>query len=162
MWEKSGRLEEAKRVRGEVPIEHRYTVGLAGERFFREMRDRGRLLASRCPSCRQAFLPPRIYCERCFEETGEWIPVEGPGYVKGFTVLHLSLEEERLEEPAVVALVGWEGVRGGLIHRLGEVRAEEVRIGIPVEPVWAEERTGSLKDIMYFRPVGNPSGWRKG
>jgi len=28
--------------------------------------------------------------------------------------------------------------------------------------VWAEERTGSLKDIMYFRPVGNKEAWRKG
>lgn len=153
MWEKIDRPDDLRFWRGDIPIHHRYTLGVAGERFFKEMRDAGRLLASRCPVCREAFLPPKIYCERCFEETADWIPVEGAGYVKTFSVLHVSLDEERLERPLVVAFVAWEGVRGGLVHRIGGVEPGGVEVSMAVEPVWAEERSGTLEDISYFRPA---------
>ena len=153
MWEKITRPDEAGYRLGEIPIHHRYTLGVAGERFFRTLRDEKRLIASRCPKCREAFLPPKMYCERCFEETAEWVSVEGPGYVKSFTVLHLSLDEEPLEEPVAVAFVAWEGIRGGLVHRLGEVAPAAIIVGMAVEPVWAGERSGTLLDIHHFRPV---------
>ena len=152
MWEKITRPGDARSLRGDIPIHHRYTLGVAGERFFKEMRDHRRLLASRCPKCREALLPPKMYCERCFEETTDWIPVEGPGYVESFTVLHISLDEEPLEEPAVVAFIVWEGVRGGLVHRIRGVKPGGVKTGISVEPVWAEVRSGALEDISHFRP----------
>ena len=155
MWEKITRSDEALHRRGSIPVHHRYTMGVAGERFFKEMRDQRRLLASRCPSCQEAFLPPKMYCERCFEETTDWMPVIGPGYVKSFTVLHLSLEEEPLDEPILVAIIAWEGKRGGLVHRVAGIKptAREVRTGMAVEPVWAEVRAGSMSDILHFRPV---------
>ena len=153
MWEKLTRPDEVRHLGGDIPIHHRYTLGVAGERFFKAMRDEKRLLASRCPSCREAFLPPRMYCESCFEETADWIPVEGPGYLKSYTVLHRSLDEEPLEQPVVAAVVGWTGIRGGLVHRVGGVAPSGVAVGLAVEPVWAENRTGSLGDILHFRPA---------
>jgi hypothetical protein len=152
MWEKIARPADARQLRGDIPVHHRYTLGVAGERFFKALRDERVILATRCPKCGEAFLPPKMYCEGCFEETSEWVPVTELGYVKSFTVLHHSLDEERLEKPEIVALIAWEGVRGGIIHRLGEIRGE-VRIGMAVEPVWAEERKGSPQDIVHFRPA---------
>ena len=143
-----------RQMRGEIPIYHRYTLGVAGERFFRAMRDQQQLLASPCPKCHDRLLPPKMYCERCFQETSdEWAPVEGPGRIRSFTVVHRSLDEEPLDAPEIVVLVSWEGVRGGLIHRLREVTPQEVTIGMTVEPVWAEERIGAMADISHFRPA---------
>ena len=153
MWQKISRPEEVRARLGDIPIHHRYTLGVAGDRFFREMRDNKRIMASTCPKCTDAVLPPKIYCERCFEETADWRPVEGPGRVRTFTLLHRSLEEEPLEEPVAVALIGWYGVRGGLIHRLGDVESAGLSIGMEVEPAWSEVRKGSLEDLLYFRPV---------
>ena len=154
MLEKITQAGSARQVSGDIPIYHRYTLGLADERFFKAMRDDQRLLASPCPKCHDRLLPPKIYCERCFEETSEeWAPVEGPGFVRSFTVVHRSLDEEPLDEPVVVVLVSWKGVRGGLIHRLGEIAAPQVAVGMAVEPVWAEERSGSMSDISHFRPA---------
>ena len=154
MLEKITQAGSARQVTGDIPIYHRYTLGLAGERFFKAMRDDRRLLASPCPKCHDRLLPPKIYCERCFEETSQdWEPVEGAGFVRSFTVVHRSLDEEPLDEPVIVALVSWEGVRGGLIHRLGEIAPPQVAMGMAVEPVWAEERTGSMSDISHFRPA---------
>ena len=104
---------------GAVPISHRYTLGVAGERFFKALRDQQQILASPCPKCNDRLLPPKIYCERCFEETSdEWIALEGPGYIRSFTVLYRSLEEEPLDVAEIVALISWNGVRGGIIHRI--------------------------------------------
>ena len=154
MLDKIGQARDARGLSGDVPIYHRYTLGIAGERFFKAMRDQRQLLASPCPKCHDRLLPPKIYCERCFEETSnEWVMLSGPGYIRGFTVLHRSLEDEPLDPPEVVALVSWEGVRGGLVHRVGEVAPEAVTIGMAVEPVWAERRVGAMSDISHFRPV---------
>lgn len=152
MLDKIGQARNARQVSGDVPIYHRYTLGIAGERFFKAMRDRRQLLASPCPKCHDRLLPPKMYCERCFEETSDdWVLLAGPGYIRSFTVLHRSLDEEPLDTPEVVALVSWQGVRGGLVHRLREIAPEAVAIGMAVEPVWAEQRVGAMSDISHFR-----------
>lgn len=154
MLDKISQPQQARQVAGEIPIYHRYTLGVAGERFFKALRDQQQLLASPCPKCHDRLLPPKLYCERCFVETMEpWEPVAGPGYVRSFTVLHRSLEEAPLPTPEVVALVSWPGVRGGLLHRLGDTAPHLVSLGMAVEPVWAPQPTGAISDILYFRPV---------
>ena len=123
MLDKASQPRNTMQVAGSIPIYHRYTLGVAGERFFKAMRDNQQLLASPCPRCADFLLPPKMYCERCFEETSDdWVALEGPGYVRSFTVLHLDLDEEPLQTPLIVAMVSWPEARGGLIHRLGGVR----------------------------------------
>jgi hypothetical protein len=41
------------------------------------------------------------------------------------------------------------------MHLLGEVDPDAVEIGMKVEAVWKpeEERTGSITDIKYFKPL---------
>ncbi len=151
MWEKSARSGEAQQLRGEIPIHHRYTLGVAGERFFKAMRDERRLLASKCPKCQETFLPPKMYCERCFEKTADWVDVRGPGYVKSYTVLRISMDEGLLDQLEVVAVIGWEGIRGGLIHRLQRIELDQLRVGMEAELIWSDQRTGSLEDIHHFR-----------
>jgi len=42
----------------------------------------------------------------------------------------------------------------GFLHLLGEVKPEEVRIGMRVKAAWVEPRLrkGSITDIKYFVP----------
>jgi uncharacterized protein len=47
---------------------HHHALGRAGEAFVTGL-ERGELIAARCPSCRRTLLPPRSFCERCFEPT---------------------------------------------------------------------------------------------
>ena len=46
-------------------MSHRYTAGVAGERFFRALADRGAFLATRCGACGVVYCPARAFCERC-------------------------------------------------------------------------------------------------
>ncbi|MDP9330670.1 MAG: hypothetical protein M3P11_08550 [Actinomycetota bacterium] len=62
-----------------------------------------------------------------------------------------------LDPPEIPAVIRLDGAsQGGFLHMLGEIRPEDVAIGLAVEAVWkpAEERTGSILDISYFRPIG--------
>ncbi|HIC93243.1 MAG TPA: Zn-ribbon domain-containing OB-fold protein [Anaerolineae bacterium] len=157
LLERLERVDEAKAWPGEIPITSRYTVGLAGERFFREIKDNARFLGTRCQGCGITYVPPRLYCERCFAKLDDWVEVKPTGTVHTYTVLHLALDGSPLEEPEILAFIVLDGSDGGLVHRLGEVAPDEVEIGMRVEAVFKPkaERKGSMLDIEYFRPIGS-------
>ena len=146
---------DAKVWYGNMPLESLYTVGIAGEKFFRAMKDQGVIVGSVCPACSLTYVPPMLYCERCFAQMEEWVEVGSSGTVYTYTVLGVSLEDRPLEEPEILALIKIEDVHGGLVHKLGEVKPEEVEIGLAVEAVFRpqKEREGSILDIRYFKPV---------
>lgn len=152
------RITDPRELRGwpgEIPVAQQYTIGPAGERFFREIKDKGRLMGARCSQCQVLYLPPRLYCEQCFSELIEWEEAPNRGRVHSFTVLHVDLDGNRLPEPELFAVVQIDGSHGGLIHRLRKVQPEDVYIGMPVETVFRkkQQRTGSILDIEYCRPV---------
>lgn len=146
---------KAKRWEGEIPVHYLYTFGLAGEKFFREVKERGTFVGTRCEKCQVTYVPPRIYCERCFAELGQYIDVGTRGRVETFTVCHEAADGTRLAKPQIVACVRIDGTDGGLVHCLSGVKPGEVRIGMQVEAVLAlpAKRTGGLGDILSFRPA---------
>lgn len=142
--------EQLRKVHGDWAVHYRYTYGVAGERFFREMKDHGHLVASTCPKCKQRFLPPSMYCEDCFVEMTDYTPVKGHGTVQSFTVLHDSLEETPLAEPIVAAFVQFDGVRGGLLAPLRGVKPDQVRIGQAVKAaINTQQATHSITDLVW-------------
>jgi len=137
-----------------IPPEYVYTVGVAGERFFREIKENGRIMGTKCSKCGCIYLPPRIYCEKCFDYIDEWVDVGLKGRVYAYTVTYLDVDGSPLDKPIIFAIIKFDGVYGGLIHRLGEVEPEKVCVGMVVEAVFKDkaERKGSINDIKYFKP----------
>lgn len=150
--EKPAHREDAPPLYGDQGVWHQYTYGIAGERFFRGLME-GRLLAAACPECGNRYLPPQIYCARCFRATEDWAEVEPRGVVHSFTVLRRDLDDAPLAEPLVVAFIAFPGTCGGIVHLLRGVDPGEVSIGMVVEAVFAAERKGRWQDIECFRPV---------
>ena len=153
--DKVDKLHEAGAWRGNIPIQSRYTAGIAGERFFREIQDHARILGTRCHVCGLTYVPATMFCERCFSELDDWVKVPSRGRVFTYTVLYRDLDGEPLAEPAVLAYVKLDGCDGGLVHYLGNVQAEEVFIGLEVEAVFKDvaDRQGSILDVKYFQPA---------
>lgn len=139
---------------GHMETDYIYTLGVAGERFFKEIKENGRILGAKCKCCDNVFVPPRLYCEECFEKLTEWTSVGTKGAVQTFTVAYVDINGDKLKEPAIYALIKFAGAKGGLIHKLGEIKPHEIRIGMHVEPVFKPqtERTGNINDIKYFKP----------
>jgi acetyl-CoA C-acetyltransferase len=130
-----------------------WDAGVAVGRFLDGLRA-GKILGRECRRCDRVLVPPRMFCERCFRETDGWIEVEQTGTVQTYSICHVSWDMQPLESPEIPAVVFIDGSDGGLLHMLGEVDPEEVRIGMDVEAVWKPvgERAGSILDIAHFRP----------
>lgn len=153
MKEKITKFDDIKVWPGKIDNWFRYTAGVTGEKFLQELKENKRLMATKCPKCERSFLPPRMYCEDCMEYTTEWVEIKSPGQVETFTVLYQDLEDKPLENPKIVAFITWHEVEGGLIHEIGEIDPDDIYEGMAVEPVFKDERNGSITDILYFRPI---------
>jgi uncharacterized OB-fold protein len=153
--EKVDKMHHAIAWRSDMPITGRYSAGIAGEKFFRAIKDEARFVGTRCEACDLVYVPAVMFCERCFAELDEWVEVASQGHVFTFTVLFRDLDDKLLDEPRVLAYVKLDGCDGGLVHYVGELEMDEVYIGLEVEAVFkdAAEREGSILDIAYFRPV---------
>jgi len=152
------KLSDPREIRhwpGHMETDYIYTLGIAGERFFQEIKKNGKILGAKCRQCGIVYVPPRMYCERCFEKLQEWVKVSNRGTVHTYTVAYIDLDGAKLKEPTMYAMIKIDGADGGLIHKLEGVKPGEVKIGMKVEAVFKpkEKREGSINDIKYFQPV---------
>jgi len=138
---------------GDMEADYMYTLGVAGERFFKELKEKGRIMGAKCPQCGIVYVPPRMYCERCFSKLEEWVDVGKKGVIHTFTIATIDINGSKLEKPVIYALVKFEGAHGGIIHKIGET--DNVCIGMKVEAVLKppRERKASINDIKYFKPA---------
>jgi len=130
-----------------------WDAGVAVGRFLDGLKA-GKILGRECRRCERVLVPPRMFCERCFRETDAWIEVEHTGTVQTYSICHVSWDMQPLDPPEIPAVIAVDGSDGGLLHMLGGVEPDEVRIGMEVEAVWKPvgERVGSILDIAHFRP----------
>ena len=155
MFEKLSDPRDVILWEGQIPIRHRYTPGVAGEPFFRALKDRGEFLASQCESCSITYCPARLFCERCFAGPLDAdVPVGPEGTLMAFSVGYVGVEGEPLDKPRAVGLVRLDGADTVLMHFL--VEPWELVAGLRVEPVFEpkSKRTGSILDLRGFRPSG--------
>ena len=140
---------------GAIPIEYRYTYGLAGEKFFRAIKDKGTFVAAYCAACDVSFVPPKIYCDRCFAKLEKYIDVGARGFIESFTVSFRNMDGSYKETPRILAVIRIGGTDGGVIHYLEGFDMEDVALGMPVQAIFKpkSKRTGSIDDIVGFGPV---------
>ena len=144
---------ELRTWRDHIPLDWKYTAGVAGERFLQLLKQ-GTIQASVCRSCGKTFLPPKIFCKDCFDQLTEWREVQGDaGFIYSFT--KVSRKDANSPSPSQhIVLVKFEGIEGGLLGKF-KLGREEPRIGMKVKPVFKkkDQRKGELSDIEYFEKV---------
>ena len=153
--EKISQPSQARQWTDSIPLEYHYTAGVAGEEFRRELKEHGRLLASKCSKCKNSYVPARMFCPSCFIEMKETKPLDGHGYVYSYTTVNRDRSGNKSSWPTTIALVKFEDVKGGIVHRLEADDPETVSIGMKVVPILksATERSGALTDIIAFKPA---------
>jgi len=132
-----------------------YTAGVAGERFYITLRDEGKLLATRCDKCKITFMPPRLYCDKCFAALANYHEVPSTGVIDSYTITYFNMDGEALPDPIVLAFIKIDQTDGGIIHKVGNIKPESLKIGTKVKAVFKDkpQRTGALTDIKCFKPV---------
>ena len=142
-----------------TPVRLEYTVrpGSAMTRFLTSIAE-GRLVGQRCPSCRKVYVPPRGSCPTCAVATEEEVELGHRGTVTSFCIVRVPYPGQRIRPPYVSASILLDGADIPFFHLVQEIPAEEVRMGMRVEAVWAppEERGPTVESIRWFRPSGEP------
>ena len=135
-------------------IHYRHPAGQTGSEFFRALRDK-RLLGRRCPGCRRVLLPPRGFCDRCFVDTGEWVPVEPEGVLEAFTIV--AQKFTGLPDPPYVIAYGRlrnadtamaNYLRGMDLSDIPSA-AKRLRIGMPIRAVFCDHPDGRMTDFWF-------------
>jgi len=140
---------------GQIPMSYIYTVGRAGEKFFRELMN-GKIFGAKCDVCNIIYVPAKIFCEKCFAKLEDnYLDAGTKGKVYTFTQCYETYEGARKENPSIVAVIQIDGTQGFLVHWLGEIEFKDISIGMPVEAVFKpkKDREGSILDIKYFKPI---------
>jgi uncharacterized OB-fold protein len=138
-----------------VDARYAWDTGVAVSTYLRGLRQ-AKILARECFRCRRVLVPPRMFCEQCFRPTDRWLEVRDTGTVNTFSICYVTWDMQPLEDPEIPAVIEIDGAsRGiGFMHKLAEVKPDDVSVGMKVEAVWKapDERRGSILDIRYFRP----------
>jgi len=102
------------------------------------------------------MIPPRMFCERCFRPTDEWVYVKDTGRILTFSLCYVSWDVRRLKQPQIPAVIEIDGAAPGMgiLHAVKKVPAKQVKIGMSVRAVWkpSVQRVGSITDIAYWEP----------
>jgi uncharacterized OB-fold protein len=137
-------------------LRYAWDTGEAIGRYLQELKH-GRLIGRRCHQCARVMIPPRMFCERCFRPTDEWVYLKDTGKINTFSLCYVTWDVKRLKRPQIPAVIEIDGASPGMgiLHLVKRVRPEEVKVGMPVRAVWKREkkRIGSITDIDYWKPI---------
>jgi uncharacterized OB-fold protein len=136
--------------------EYAWDAGLAIGRYLHALKE-GQILGVRCHRCERTVVPPRAFCERCFGPMDAFVPLADTGTINTFSLCYVTWDVRRIKDPLMPAVIDIDGTspRVGIMHLLGEIAPDAVRIGLRVQAVWkpASERQGAITDIRYFKPI---------
>jgi uncharacterized OB-fold protein len=137
-------------------LRYEWDTGQAISRYLAELKE-GRLIARSCRQCERVMIPPRMFCERCFRPTDDWIYVKDTGRIVTFSLCYVSWDVRRLKQPQIPAVIEIDGASPGMgiLHVVKKVTAKRVHIGMAVQAAWKPkgQRTGSVTDIAYWEPI---------
>jgi uncharacterized OB-fold protein len=148
-------VEPVRSIRTPARLDYTFTASLAVTEFLTGVAEK-RLLGSKCPQCGKVYVPIRGVCPTDALPMPERVEVPDTGVVTTFCVVNVQFYGQAMEIPYVCATVVLDGADMGLFGMVGGVPADEVRMGMRVRAVWADEPTTSLESILYYEPTGEP------
>ena len=132
-----------------------WDTGVGYGRYFAELK-KGKIIGTRCHKCHRVLLPARAFCEWCFRPVDEWVYLKDTGTVETFSLSYLDPDARRITKPILIGVISIDGasLQHGFMHYFGEMKPEDLHIGMKVKAVWKpeNEREGAITDIKYFKP----------
>jgi len=139
-------------------VAQRFATGPVMGRWFKGLKDK-KFIANKCPQCGRTQVPPREICADCRVACSEFIEVGPEATVtaidKVFYASPDPLTGKVRETPYASFFMVLDGSSPteSLNHEIKKDDFRRLQKGSRVRPVWAEHRTGSFKDLLYFEIV---------
>ncbi|HEV2537990.1 MAG TPA: OB-fold domain-containing protein [Streptosporangiaceae bacterium] len=124
-----------------------------GESFYLRGLAERRLLGQRCDVCGQVYVPPRGTCPADGVPTHEEVELSQSGTVTTFCIVNVGYPGQRVTPPYVAAAILLDGADIAFGHLVLGCDPREVRMGMRVRAVWADEGAGG---VSHFEPSGEP------
>lgn len=127
-------------------------------RFWRSIKSRYNLIATKCKSCQGIYFPPRAICPKCRRKSKlEDFKLKGIGEVVSYTVIHSPPEGFENKTPYIMAIVKL--VEGPCVTtQIVDCDPEEMRIGMKVKSVFRKIREDGEAGLIHygfkFKPIG--------
>ena len=121
-----------------------------GETFYLRGLAERRLLGQRCDVCGQVYVPPRGTCPADGVPTREEVELSESGTVTTFCIVNVGYPGQKVTPPYVAAQILLDGADIAFGHLVLGCDASEVRMGMRVKAVWADE------GVSHFEPNGEP------
>jgi uncharacterized protein len=147
-------FEAITEIGGQRVVPYHWSYGESFSEFFEATKERGAILASRCPVCKGVLVPAIHMCGRCYCDVEEFFDVPDEGVLQAFTVVYLPFPGQPTEPPYCYGYITFDGSDTMFPHMIAGVDFEDIRVGMRVKAVWedADKRKGDLFDIKYFEP----------
>lgn len=137
----------------QISVPYHWWAGETASRFFVELRDNKKIMGTRCEKCKKVYVPPRKTCPACFVDTTEWVECGPGGTVTSFTVVRKQQAALKQKAPVIFATVKLDGADTAMLHKLDDVKPEDVKTGMKVEAHFAKKPDASMAAIAYFKPA---------
>ncbi len=150
-------VEPVRSIRTPARLDYRFTAGEATSRFLKGLAQK-RILGERCPICQKVYVPPRGACPTDGVPTREQVELPHTGVITTFCIVNVQFYGQGLEVPYVSATILLDGADIGLFALVQEIPYDQIRMGMRVEAVWADDADlgPTLESIKWFRPTGEP------
>ena len=136
-------------------INQRYATGPLMGKWFDGLKEK-KFYAAKCPECGRTLVPPREICARCRVRCDELVEVGPDATVTLIDLVYYAspdpLTGKIKETPYTALFMVLDGASRdeSFAHDLNPKDIDRIKPGMKVRPVWAEKRTASYKDLLYF------------
>jgi uncharacterized OB-fold protein len=139
------------------PVRLEYTV-TAGKHLTHYLKGFAvkEIRGGRCPKCEKVYLPPRGSCPTCGVPADEGVLVKDTGTVTTFCIIRIPFDAEPFPPPYAAVAVLLDGADMPIFHLLRGIAPEDVRMGMRVKAVWAEDLKPTASSVKWFEPSGEP------
>ncbi|MCW2857308.1 MAG: DNA-binding protein [Marmoricola sp.] len=103
----------------------------------------------------RVVVPPPEYDPVTHAAVTELVPVSDVGTVLSWSWVADPVSQQPLEVPFAFAQVLLDGADAPLLHAVSVPSASDMATGMRVRVKWAEEPTGTIRDIAFFEAAGD-------
>jgi len=137
----------------ELLMHYMYSVGEL-TKFFKNVKENGKLIAAKCVKCNFVYFPPRADCHKCYEKT-EWINISGKGEITSATICSFGVSKFTDKLPIVIAFIKLDGTDMAIRHTIviddEDITIDKVKRGtrVKVQYIPKEKREGKVTDFYF-------------
>ncbi|TQL68495.1 hypothetical protein FB381_2385 [Nocardioides albertanoniae] len=143
-----------------VAFDYTRSTGPVIGRFLTGLRD-ATVVGGRLADGRVAVPPPE-YDPVSHQAVTEFVDLPDTGTVTSWTWVSEPVAGQPFDRPFAYALVTVDGADTGWLHAVDVASAAEIETGMKVRARWAEQRTGSVNDLVFVPDDGGDSGGATG